>query len=105
MTSEKEFVPADARPDALLSDIGDVVAVLESEAAELDCVHATSLAMLRETGERARSELVRELRISQRAVLQMEGREDMLLSTQTAKGAEIPRITVTVDRRDVELAI
>ncbi|WP_418515428.1 hypothetical protein ACNUCX_11220 [Curtobacterium flaccumfaciens pv. flaccumfaciens] len=62
--TEKEFVPGEARLDALLSDIGDAVAALEGEAAELDCVHATSLAMLREAGERARSELVRELRIS-----------------------------------------
>lgn len=50
-----------------------------------------------------------ELGISQGAVSQMERREDMLLSTLrsyiTATGAQNPRIIVTVNGHDVELAI
>jgi len=109
--SESEFVRGDERLDALLAqpNISDGIAALEVEAAELDRVHAMSLAMVREAGRHTQTEIARELRISQGAVSQMERREDMLLSTLrsylTATGAENPRIIVTVNGRDVELAI
>lgn len=89
--------------------VADAVAALEVEADELDRIHAMSLAMVREAGKRTQAEIAHELGISQGAVSQMERREDMLLSTLrsyiTATGAENPRIIVTVNGHDVELAI
>jgi DNA-binding XRE family transcriptional regulator len=111
MMGKKDFVRGNDRVERLLRqpDIADAVAALETEADDLDRVHAMSLAMVREAGKRTQAEIAHELGISQGAVSQMERREDMLLSTLrsyiTATGAENPRIIVTVNGRDVELAI
>jgi DNA-binding XRE family transcriptional regulator len=109
--SENDFVRGNDRLDDLLRRPGmpEAVAALESEAAELDRIHAMSLAMVREAGKRTQAEIASELQISQGAVSQMERRDDMLLSTLrsylTATGAQNPRIIVTVNGHDVELAI
>jgi DNA-binding XRE family transcriptional regulator len=109
--TENEFVRGNDRLDELLSkpDIDRAVSEFETEAAEIDRLHAMSLAMVREAGKRTQAELARELGISQGAVSQMERREDMLLSTLRsyimATGAENPRLIVTVNGRDVELSI
>ncbi|WP_250897547.1 helix-turn-helix domain-containing protein [Curtobacterium flaccumfaciens] len=111
MMGKKDFVRGNDRVERLLRqpDIADAVAALETEADDLDRVHAMSLAMVREAGKRTQAEIAHELGISQGAVSQMERREDMLLSTLrsyiTATGAENPRIIVTVNGRDVDLAI
>ena len=109
--SDKEFARGDDRLDRLLERPGmaEAVEAIAEEADELDRMHAMSLAMVREAGKRTQAELAHELGISQGAVSQMERREDMLLSTLrsyiTATGAENPRIIVTVNGHDVELAI
>lgn len=109
--SEKDFVRGDDRLERLLRRPGmaEAIDALETEADELDRIHAMSLAMVREAGKRTQAEIAHELGISQGAVSQMERREDMLLSTLrsyiTATGAENPRIIVTVNGHDVELAI
>ncbi|WP_228511377.1 sigma factor-like helix-turn-helix DNA-binding protein [Curtobacterium sp. VKM Ac-1393] len=109
--SKEDFVRGNDRLDQMLQQPGvaDAVAALEVEADELDRIHAMSLAMVREAGKRTQAEIAHELGISQGAVSQMERREDMLLSTLrsyiTATGAENPRIIVTVNGHDVELAI
>ncbi|TFD45943.1 XRE family transcriptional regulator [Cryobacterium frigoriphilum] len=81
----------------------------ESEAAELDRIHAMSLAMVRAAGKLTQVELARELHTTQGHVSQIERRDDMLLSTLrsylTAAGAENPRILVTVNGHEVELDI
>ncbi|WP_439693127.1 helix-turn-helix domain-containing protein [Curtobacterium sp. SP.BCo] len=109
--SEKDFVRGNDRLRRMLQRPGMVEAVdaLESEAAELDRIHAMSLAMVREAGKRTQADIAHELGISQGAVSQMERREDILWSTLrgyiTATGAENPRIVVTVNGRDVELTL
>ncbi|MFJ2978722.1 sigma factor-like helix-turn-helix DNA-binding protein [Curtobacterium sp. NPDC087082] len=111
MMGEKDFVHGNDRLERMLDRPGmaDAVAALETEADELDRIHAMSLAMVREAGKRTQVEIAHELGISQGAVSQMERREDMLLSTLrsyiTAAGAQNPRIIVTVNGHDVELAI
>lgn len=109
--SENYFLRGNERLDRILRRPGmaDAVGALETEADELDRIHAMSLAMVREAGKRTQAEIAHELGISQGAVSQMERREDMLLSTLrsyiTATGAENPRIIVTINGHDVELAI
>ncbi len=109
--SEKDFVRGNDRLERLLRRPGmaEAVEALDAEGDELDRVHAMSLAMVREAGKRTQAEIAHELGISQGAVSQMERREDMLLSTLrsyiTATGAQNPRIIVTVNGHDVELAI
>jgi DNA-binding transcriptional regulator YiaG len=111
MMSEKHFMRGNDRVERLLQQPGmsEAVASIESEADELDRIHAMSLAMVREAGKHTQAEIARELKTTQGAVSQMERRDDMLLSTLrsylTATGAENPRIIVTVNGHDVELAI
>lgn len=108
---KEDFVPGNDRLEQMMQrpGVADAVVALEVEADELDRIHAMSLAMVREAGKRTQAEIAHELGISQGAVSQMERREDMLLSTLrsyiTATGAENPRIIVTVNGHDVELAI
>lgn len=108
--SEKEFVRGTSRLDRMIDQVpAEVAEAFEAEAAELDRIHAMSLAMVREAGKRTQAEIARELHVTQGAVSQLEKRDDMLLSTLrgylTATGAENPRILVTVNGHDVELAI
>ncbi|MFK4481633.1 helix-turn-helix domain-containing protein [Curtobacterium sp. AB7] len=111
MMGKKDFVRGNDRLEQMMQrpGVADAVAALEVEADELDRIYAMSLAMVREAGKRTQAEIAHELGISQGAVSQMERREDMLLSTLrsyiTATGAENPRIIVTVNGHDVELAI
>jgi len=108
--SKKHFVSGDARLDRMLADVSAEEAHrFDAEADEMDRVYAMSLAMVREAGKRTQAEIARELKVTQGAVSQMEKRDDMLLSTLrsylTATGAENPRILVTINGRDIELAI
>jgi DNA-binding XRE family transcriptional regulator len=108
--SKKDFVNGDDRLDRMLAEIPvEEAERFDAEADEMDRVHAMSLAMVREAGKRTQAEIARELKVTQGAVSQLEKRDDMLLSTLrsylTATGAENPRILVTVNGHDVELAI
>ena len=108
--SKKNFVNGNDRVERMLAQVpAEVIEQFQAETAELDRIHAMSLAMVREAGKRTQAEIARELHVTQGAVSQMENRDDMLLSTLrsyiTATGAENPRILVTVNGRDVELTI
>ena len=108
--SKKRFVNGNDRLDRMIAEIpADEVEQFDAEADEMDRVYAMSLAMVREAGKRTQAEIARELHVTQGAVSQLEKREDMLLSTLrgylTATGAQNPRILVTINGRDVELAI
>ena len=67
---EKDFVHGNDRLERMLERPGmaDAVAALETEADELDRIHAMSLAMVREAGKRTQVEIAHELGISQGAV-------------------------------------
>lgn len=108
--TESDFVSGDERLERMLAEIPEEeIERFDAEADEMDRVYAMSLAMVREAGKRTQAEIARELKVTQGAVSQLEKREDMLLSTLrsylTATGAENPRILVTVNGHDVELAI
>ena len=108
--SKKRFVNGNDRLDRMIAEIpADEVEQFDAEADEMDRVYAMSLAMVREAGKRTQAEIARELHVTQGAVSQLEKREDMLLSTLrgylTATGAQNPRFLVTINGRDVELAI
>jgi len=108
--SKKDFVNGDDRLDRMLADVpAEEAEQFDAQADEMDRVHAMSLAMVREAGKRTQAELARELKVTQGAVSQLEKRDDMLLSTLrsylTATGAENPRILVTINGHDIELAI
>jgi len=108
--NKKEFVHGNERLGRMLATVpAEEIKQFETEAAELDRIHAMSLAMVREAGKRTQVEIARELHTSQGHVSQIEKRDDMLLSTLrnylTATGAQNPRILVTVNGHDVELNI
>ncbi len=108
--SKKDFVRGNDRLDRMLATVptGEIEQ-FETEAAELDRIHAMTLAMVREAGKHTQVEIARELHTTQGHVSQIERRDDMLLSTLrnylTATGAQNPRIVVTVNGHDVELNI
>jgi DNA-binding transcriptional regulator YiaG len=108
--SKKDFVRGNDRLERMIASVPAAeIEQFESEAAELDRIHAMSLAMVREAGKRTQVEIARELHTTQGHVSQIENRDDMLLSTLrnylTATGAQNPRILVTVNGHDVELNI
>ena len=108
--SKGDFVHGNERLERMLATVpAEEIEEFEAEAAELDRIHAMSLAMVREAGKRTQVELARELHTTQGHVSQIERRDDMLLSTLrnylTATGAQNPRILVTVNGHDVELDI
>lgn len=108
--SKKDFVRGTDRLERMIATVPAAeIEQFESEAAELDRIHAMSLAMVREAGKRTQVEIARELHTTQGHVSQIENRDDMLLSTLrnylTATGAQNPRILVTVNGHDVELNI
>ncbi len=108
--SKKDFVRGNERLDRMLAAVpAEEIEQFETEAAELDRIHAMTLTMVREAGKHTQVELARELHTTQGHVSQIERRDDMLLSTLrnylTATGAQNPRIVVTVNGHDVELNI
>lgn len=109
--TEPEFLRGNARIDRLRERpaLAEAVAALGERADENDRVLAQGLAMIREASNLTQVELGRKLNVSQGAVSQLEGREDMLLSTLrgylTATGARNPRIVVTVGDQEVELRL
>lgn len=112
MTSKRSrFVRGNAKVERLLGDPRRAEAAerINAEMDEIDRVYLDTLAKVREAGKLTQAQLAAELGVTQGAVSQMERRGDMLLSTLrgylTAVGAENPRILVTVDGVDMELAL
>lgn len=108
--SKKNFVHGNERLERMLTTVtAEEIEQFETEASELDRIHAMSLAMVREAGKRTQVEIARDLHTTQGNVSQIEKRDDMLLSTLrnylTATGAQNPRILVTVNGHEVELDI
>lgn len=108
-TDGESFVRGNPRLNRLLArpDIAAGVAVVESEAREMDRLYADNLAMIRNAGQQTQTEVAAKLGVGQAVVSRLERRDDMLLSTLAdylhATGAEQPRIVVILNGVEVEL--
>jgi len=74
-----------------------------------DHAYGATLAAIRKAGSLTQEQIAERLGVTQGAVSQMERRPDMLLSTLrdylVAAGAQRPRLLVTIDGADIDVAL
>jgi transcriptional regulator with XRE-family HTH domain len=76
---------------------------------DADEVYGATIAAIRNAGALTQEQIAERLGVTQGAVSQLEHKPDMLLSTLRnyliAVGAERPRLLVTVDGADIDIAL
>ncbi|WP_137725821.1 helix-turn-helix domain-containing protein [Prescottella subtropica] len=87
--------------------IADQVSAIRAETAEMNRVHAATLADIRKAADLTQTDVAKALGVEQAAVSKIERRHDLLLSTLrqylAAAGAEHPRIVV--EKNGVEVSL
>lgn len=109
--TDSEFVRGNDKVARALQDpdrAGRVRAIRDQMRAA-DEAYGATLAAIRKAGSLTQEQIAERLGVTQGAVSQMERKPDMLLSTLRnyliAVGAERPRLLVTIDGADIDVAL